>query len=196
VNAWQIIQRQNKSALAVGSVTAGIPVYVAPTLKAFRIYGVYGDEPTAIDGAETILVGGAVQFYFEFYNPDGLEITDIQIDTDESWVRSGLIWESGDVWWNTVQVLGNGYLWQLCAGASAFEASPVTPRFRFTYSDPDGGSHTTDYVDCSNGPLTVSDFGIEVSPTGWLWVGDTVSVSATPEALTDSVDVTAWGDEA
>jgi hypothetical protein len=177
-------------------VTAAIPGYVAPSLKAFRLYGVYGEEPTAVDGAESILVGGAVQFYIEFNNPDGLEITGIQIDTDESWIRSGLIWESGDVWWNTVQVFGPGYLWQLCAGASAFEASPVTPRFRFTYLDPSGGSHTTDYVACSNGPLTVLDFSLAVTPSGWLWVGDSVDVVGSPADLISAIEVTEWGDEA
>jgi hypothetical protein len=192
-NTWQIIQRINKAPLVIGSASAAIPAYVAPSVSVFRIYGVYGEEPTAIDGAESVLHGGAVLFYIEICNPDNLEITQIAIDTQTTWTRAYLLNPGADAWWNQLTQFGRGYLWQLLVGDSALAASPVTPKISLNYLDPEGNTQTTAAVQCSNGPLTVSAAALTLSPSGWLWIGDTVTVGATPAPLIDSVDVTDWG---
>ena len=48
---WKLLSRRNANALASATITKSAPAYVAPTLKIFRIYGVYGEAPTAVDGA-------------------------------------------------------------------------------------------------------------------------------------------------
>ena len=185
---WMLLQRRNADALASATITKSAPAYVAPTLKTFRIYGVYGEVPIAVDGAESMLAGGAVIFYIEFNNPDGLPITKLSSDTDPSWERTYMLDPESDVWWNQLTQLGKGYLWQL----SYWSAGSLAPNFSFDYEDPDGGSHTVGPATCSNGPLTVSNFSLTVSPEGWIWINDLVTIGGTPEALITDVNVTQW----
>jgi hypothetical protein len=189
---WQILYRQNKSAIETGVVTRNIPAYVAPTLKTFRIYGVYGEEPIAVDGTESILLGGAVIFYLEFNNPDGLAISNIRIPTDESWTRNSLVDPEVDVWWNQLTALGKAYLWQLCAGSAALSASPLTPSFYFTYLDSEGDSHEVGPATCSNGPLTIVPIETSIADAT-ITVFQTASVDISPEGMDIQAEMD-WGD--
>ena len=68
-NTWQIIQRQNKSALTVGSVTGGIPAYVEPQLLEFRLYDV---DRSPTDDFSGVRRGQVVRCFMRVSDPDNL----------------------------------------------------------------------------------------------------------------------------
>ncbi len=192
---WEIVTRKDSAPLVSANVTRSISSYVPVSVKEFRIYGVYGEEPTPVDGAESVLLGGAVIFYLEFNNPDDLNITYLSIDSDSSWYRNTLSSEDG-VWWNQIAQYGKGYLWQLATGYDTYLKSPITPSLTVWYDDPDGGVQYVGPTVCSNGPLTIHPLPtLDFLPSGWKWVGDTITAVAIPSDLVYTLDVTDWGDQ-
>lgn len=72
MNAWQIIQRQNKSALALGSASYEIPGYVEPQLLEFRLYDVDGVPADDFSG---VYRGQVVRCFIRVTDPDNLVTT-------------------------------------------------------------------------------------------------------------------------
>lgn len=187
MNAWQIIQRQNKSALQVGSVTAAIPAYVEPSISAFRAYSVWGEPVLQPDEAPEALEQGVINLFCEFADPDGL-VTAVRIYENPSQYSD---WEwpivkYGDDW--DASLLGTGIL----IPYQFYSPGEYTPLGSLVWKDPDGIEHETDTVELSNAPITM--VAIETSiADATITVFQTASVTVTPEDMDIQAEMD-WGD--
>lgn len=187
MNTWQIIQRQNKSALTVGSVTGAIPAYVEPTVAVFLAYSVLGEPPLQDDDPVEALEQGVVNLYCEFADPDGL-VTAIRIYENPSQYSD---WEwpivqYGDDW--DVSRLGAGVLipYQLYAPGE------YTPLASLVWKDLDGVEHETDPMELTNAPITMVAIGTSIADAS-ITVFQAASVTITPEDMVTTAEMD-WGD--
>jgi hypothetical protein len=187
VNTWQIIQRQNKSALTVGSVTAAIPAYVEPAIGSFRAYSVWG-EPALQEGDPVeALEQGIVNLLCEFSDPDGL-VTAVRIYENPSQYSD---WE-----WPIVQY-GDDWDASLMSGGilipyQFYSPGEYTPLASVVWKDPDGVEHETEPVELSNAPITMVEIETSIADAS-ITVFQTASVTITPEDMVSTAEMD-WGD--
>lgn len=187
MNAWQIIQRQNKAALAVGSVTGAIPAYVAPTVAVFRAYSVFGGPPILEEEPVEALEQGVINLFCEFADPDGL-VTAIRIYENPNQYSD---WEwpivkYGDDW--DALRLGTGIL----IPYQFYSPGEYTPLASIVWKDPDGGEHETDTMELTNAPITMVEIETSIADAT-ITVFQTASVTITPEDMDIQAEMD-WGD--
>lgn len=181
---WQVIQRQNKSALLTGTATHAIPAYVAPEISAFYIHHFHGCPDQQPGDTNQMITGGTVYFYLGLDNPDAVPLTSLAITSPSaSWASLEAGIEAG-----TITPLGSGYLLEVTVTTAGAAYTPVVA---IGWNDPSLAPQT-DTMANSNGFLVVTDPSATLDPTT-VYVGESVTATINPAALIYGADVD-WGD--
>lgn len=144
---WQVIQRQNKSALLTGAATHAIPEYVTPSINVFRADMITGQVkvPAAEHAVGPIPL--TVYFLLVLNDPDGL--------------ATGIIFDNGydapvTLTLADLPMVGTGYL----IASTYTTIGEYSPDVQLIWSDPDGTSATLSERTLDNPP-------VETTPQLW-----------------------------
>lgn len=181
---WQVIQRQNKSALLTGTATHAIPSYVAPEIAAFYIHHFHGCPDQQPGETNQMITGGTCYFFLGLDNPDAVPLTSIAItNPSASWASLEAGLAAG-----TIVPLGSGYLLEVTVSTAGTE---YTPEITVGWDDPSSNPQT-DTMANSNGFLVVSDPAATLDPAT-VYVGESVTATIGPAAVVYGA-VVDWGD--